>query len=93
MSVQVIDTLKPKNGLDFPVVEAIDVAVEGYDSLADAVTHFATDAMMDTIIATLATKASASDLAITNAAVESKADKTTTDSLQSQIYMNMRFGP
>ena len=85
MSVQVIDTLKPKNGLDFPVVEAIDVAVEGYDSLADAVTHFATDAMMDTIIATLATKASTSDLAITNAAVESKADKTTTDSLQGQI--------
>lgn len=85
MSVQVIGTLKPKNGLDFPVVEAVDVSVEGYASLADAVTHFATDAMIDTIIATLTTKASASDLAITNAAVESKADKTTTNSLQSQI--------
>ena len=43
MAVYVIDTIKPKNGLDFPVVEAIDVSVEGYLSLADAVTHFATD--------------------------------------------------
>jgi hypothetical protein len=69
MPVYVIDTLKPKNGLDFPVVEAVDVAVEGYSSLADAVTHFATD----TVIATI------------NTALETKADKTTTDSLQGQI--------
>lgn len=69
MPVYVIDTLKPKNGLDFPVVEAVDVAVEGYSSLADAVTHFATD----TAIAAL------------TAALDDKADKTTTDSLQAQI--------
>ena len=69
MPVYVIDTLKPKNGLDFPVVEAVDVAVEGYSSLADAVTHFATD----TAIAAI------------NAALDTKADKTTTDSLQAQI--------
>lgn len=69
MPVWLIDTLKPKNGLDFPVVEAIDVAVEGYSSLADAVTHFATD----TAIAAL------------TAALDGKADKTTTDDLQAQI--------
>lgn len=69
MPVYVIDTLKPKNGLDFPIVEAIDVAVEGYLNLADAVTHFATD----TAIAAI------------NAALDLKADKTTTASLQSQI--------
>ena len=69
MPVYVIDTLKPKNGLDFPVVEAVDVAVEGYSSLADAVTHFATD----TAIAAI------------NAALDTKADKTTTDDLQAQI--------
>lgn len=69
MSVQVIGTLKPKNGLNFPVVEAIDVAVEGYASLADAVTHFATDAA----------------IAALTAAIDAKADKTTTDSLQAQI--------
>jgi len=47
MSVWVIDTIKPKNGLDFPIVEAIDVAVDGYSSLADAVTHFATNAILN----------------------------------------------
>ena len=69
MPVWVIDTLKPKNGLDFPVVEAVDVAVEGYSSLADAVSHFATDVMIEDI----------------NAVLDLKADKTTTDSLQAQI--------
>lgn len=53
MPVYVIDTLKPKNGLDFPVVEAIDVAVEGYSSLADAVTHFATDTAITALTANL----------------------------------------
>lgn len=63
MPVYVIDTLKPKNGLDFPVVEAIDVAVEGYSSLADAVTHFATDTAIVAINAAIATKANATDVA------------------------------
>lgn len=53
MPVYLIDTLKPKNGLDFPVAEAVDVAVEGYSSLADAVTHFATDTAIATIAANL----------------------------------------
>ena len=56
MPVDIIDTLKPKNGLDFPVVEAVDVAVEGYTSLADAVTHFATDAMIAAINTALPAK-------------------------------------
>lgn len=62
MSVQVIDTLKPKNGLDFPVVEAIDVAVEGYSSLAEAVTHFATDTAISAINTALSDKANTSDV-------------------------------
>jgi len=62
MPVWVIDTLKPKNGLDFPVVEAIDVAVEGYSSLADAVTHFATDTAIAAINAALSDKANTSDV-------------------------------
>lgn len=69
MPVYVIDTLKPKNGLDFPVVEAVDVAVEGYLNLADAVTHFATD----TAIAAI------------NAALNGKADTSAITNLQSQI--------
>lgn len=63
MPVYVIDTLKPKNGLDFPVVEAIDVAVEGYSSLEDAVTHFATDTAIAAINAALETKANTADVA------------------------------
>lgn len=53
MPVRVIDTLKQKNGLSFPIVEAIDVFVEGYSSLADAVSHFATDAMVASVIANI----------------------------------------
>ena len=62
MPLNIIDTLKPKNGLDFPVVEAVDVAVEGYTSLADAVTHFATDAMIAAINTALTGKANAADV-------------------------------
>lgn len=68
MSINVIGTLKPKNNGNFPVVEAIDVFVQGYTSLADAVTHFATDAMIQAINTVLSGKADESDLttAVTN---------------------------
>lgn len=68
MPVNIIDTLKPKNGLSFPVVEAIDVFVENYGNLADAVSHFATDVMIEAINAVLSGKANTSDLtaAMTN---------------------------
>lgn len=62
MPVNVIDTLKPKNGLSFPVVEAIDVFVDGFDNLADAISHFATDAMIAAINAVLSGKANTSDV-------------------------------
>lgn len=62
MPVNVIDTLKPKNGLSFPIVEAIDVFVDGFDNLADAVSHFATDVMIEAINAVLSDKANASDV-------------------------------
>ena len=42
MSIEIIDLLKPKNGLNFKLIEDIDVAVSGYTSLADAVAHLAT---------------------------------------------------
>lgn len=62
MPVRVIDTLKPKNGLNFPIVEAIDVFVENYGNLADAISHFATDAMIAAINAVLSGKANAADV-------------------------------
>lgn len=62
MPVNIIDTLKPKNGLSFPVVEAIDVFVDGFDNLADAVSHFATDVMIEAINVVLSGKANTSDV-------------------------------
>lgn len=64
MPLNVIDTLKPKNGLDFPVVEAVDVAVSENLRLTEV----------------LETKAD-------TAALNYKADKTTTDNLQQQISL------
>ena len=73
MSVKIIDTLKPKNNGSFPVVEAVDVAVSEELRLPEA----------------LASKADASALAETNAAVDSKANSsdlaTATANLQGQI--------
>lgn len=62
MSVNIIDTLKPKNGGNFPIVEAIDVFVEDYENLADAISHFATDTMIAAINAVLSSKANTTDV-------------------------------
>ncbi len=62
MAVEVIDKIKPKNSGSFPVVEAVDVAVEGYLNLADAVTHFATDTAIAAINTALNSKANVSDV-------------------------------
>ncbi|OPZ17013.1 MAG: GDSL-like Lipase/Acylhydrolase [Firmicutes bacterium ADurb.BinA205] len=75
MPVYVIDTLKPKNGLDFPVVEAIDVAVEGYSSLADAVSNFATRSALDALYAVLNTKADTSALTGATTSLQAQIDQ------------------
>ena len=62
MPVYVIDTIKPKNGGSFPIVEAIDVFVEGYSNLADAVSHFATQSMIDALTLSLSGKANTADV-------------------------------
>lgn len=62
MPVNIIDTLKPKNGGSFPIVEAIDVFVENYGNLAEAVSHFATDVMIEAINTVLSGKANTSDV-------------------------------
>jgi hypothetical protein len=89
MPVNIIDTLKPKNGLNFPVVEAIDVFVEDYENLADAISHFATYVMIEAINTVLSGKAEASDLAALEVEVNTKADAsalaTAAANLQAQI--------
>jgi hypothetical protein len=73
MSVQVIDTLKPKNNGAFPIAEATDIAVTSEKRLPEA----------------LADKADVSALAETNATVASKANtadvESATANLQGQI--------
>lgn len=50
MSIEIIDILKPKNGLSFKLIEDVDIAVQGYESLADAVSHFVTQSAVQQII-------------------------------------------
>lgn len=87
--IEIIDLLKPKNGGSFKLLEAIDIDVEGYSSLADAVTHFATDVMIEAINVALSGKASQADLTALEAEVDTKADSsdltTATANLQAQI--------
>jgi lysophospholipase L1-like esterase len=54
--IEIIDILKPKNGGSFKLIDAIDVAIEGYTSLADCVSHMATTAMIEAINAVLSGK-------------------------------------
>lgn len=75
MPVNIIDTLKPKNGLSFPIVEAIDVFVENYGNLADAISHFATDAMIAAINEVLSGKANTSDVNTATASLQAQIDQ------------------
>lgn len=54
--IEIIDLLKPKNGGNFKLIEDIDIAVDGYSSLADCVAHMATTAMIEAINAVLSGK-------------------------------------
>ena len=54
--IEIIDLLKPKNGGSFKLIEDIDIAVDGYSSLADCVAHMATTAMIEAINAVLSGK-------------------------------------
>lgn len=73
MAVHVIDTIKPKNGGSFPIVEAVDVKVDNGVRLPDA----------------LSLKANITDLEEVETAIETKADVTAvleaTTNLQNQI--------
>lgn len=97
MSVNVIDTIKPKNGGSFPVVEAVDVAVSGGTRLNTALDSKASTADLATVAAsisnkadktditelrtTLALKANQSSLDATNVIVASKAAQSSLDAL------------
>ena len=90
MSVNVIDTIKPKNGGSFPVVEAVDVAVSGSTRLDTALAAKANTAdlaakadksELTDIRTTIALKANQSSLDATNVVVSSKAAQSSLDAL------------
>ena len=87
MAVHVIDTIKPKNNLDFPVVEAEDVKVSDTLRLDEALENNADD--LAALAATISDKADAADLTALEAEVDAKADSsdltTAAANLQGQI--------
>lgn len=92
MPVFVIDTIKPKNNGSFSVVEAVDVAVEGYTSLADAVTHFATDEMVNAISQSLTTKANVSDVTLDVQNLQEQINNIITPVTEDAEVQNARVG-
>lgn len=92
MSIEIIDILKPKNGLSFPVVEAIDVFVDGFDNLADAVSHFATDEMIEAINTVLSGKASTSDVTTATANLQAQINNIVSGSTADSEVINARVG-
>lgn len=81
MAVNVIDTLKPKNGGSFPVAQATDIDVSGR-RLPEVLNGKAERNEVSAIAAEVESKA---DAALIEAALSAKADTETTDSLQEQI--------
>lgn len=92
MPVWVIDTLKPKNRLDFPAVEAVDVAVEGYLNLADAVTHFATQSALAELTAAINGKADTADLTAATTSLQNQINNLITPVTQDAEVQNARIG-
>lgn len=76
MSVNIIDTIKPKNGGTFPVVEAVDVAVANNQRLDVALAGKANQTDFNTLSNTVAN------------IVVTKANQSTVDSLNTKVLAN-----
>ena len=79
MSVNVIDTIKPKNGGSFPVVDAADVAVSSGTRLDDALTAKANASDLAAANAQIANKANLSDISLLRTSIELKANQSSLD--------------
>lgn len=90
--IEIIDLLKPKNGGSFKLIEDIDVAVNGYSSLADCVAHMATTAMIDAINAVMADKANVSDVATVESNLQSQIDNIIEPVTEDAEVINSRVG-
>jgi hypothetical protein len=86
MAVHVIDTIKPKNGLSFPIVEDVDVLiVDSGKRLSEVVATMATQTMIEALQFAISSKASQSDLEALQAAVEDKADAADLTALEAEV--------
>lgn len=81
MSVNVIDTIKPKNYGTFPVVEAVDVKVTDEQRLDAALNAKANQSDVTALQTEVAGKASQSALTATNEVVATKASQASLDAL------------
>lgn len=74
MSVHVIDTIKPKNGLSFPIVEDVDILiVDSGKRLSEVVATMATQSDIEALQTAVNSKASQSDVTALQTAVAGKA--------------------
>lgn len=87
MSVNVIDTIKPKNGGSFPVVEAVDVSVSGGVRLDTALAAKADNSDIAALESEIDTKADNSALADLGRTLNNKADKSDISELRATIAL------
>lgn len=74
MSVHVIDTIKPKNGLSFPIVEDVDILITSSElRLSEVVATMATQSDIEALQTAVNGKAAQSDLDALSLTVASKA--------------------
>lgn len=87
MSVNVIDTIKPKNGGSFPVVEANDVKVTNTQRLDTALNAKASLTEVQALEATVADKANRTELNALASAISGKANSSDLNSLAATVEL------
>ena len=92
MAVHVIDTIKPKNNLNFPVVEAEDVKVSDTLRLDEALEDKADTADLTALEAEVEAKAENSALASAVANLQGQIDNIVTPATQDAEVQNARVG-
>lgn len=85
MSVNVIDTIKPKNNGSFPVVEAVDVKVTNDKRLDEALAEKASQSELDALSLVVSGKANQSDFESLTATVTSKASQADLNALSTRV--------
>lgn len=91
MAVNVIDTLKPKNGGSFPVVEAVDVAVDSLN-LVQALGNKADASAVEDVETMMTLKASTADVQTATTNLQNQINELVTPVTQDAEVQNARVG-